>query len=407
MLTKYIGPVVEELANLYSGISVVHPIEAEAVLSGSKRLQTERGVNITLEDGRAILTSSSPDDGVVLNVKLVSDSKDVYVHTPIVELEGPGIVAANAIPSISNGGISGGTVDRSGGLYSAERLLVTEIGQPILTEQTGQRIIVGDPSRLREIPITTENNNKDILSELNQRILTEQDKKILTDDPNLKILTEMGFKILDERSGLTIPITVTGDGTGAVVNGIGNFDGKITSIEVVSAGSGYTHASFEFPKPVRNIPPAIVKPIIVGNRIVSFEVEFGSWNYLFQPRVTITDAGLGFRTNVTTAFDHLVPWNNVLHLPSVCVYGGKFYKSKINAEPDLIRVNVRLYGNPSLSEMDDFIEDIDILTNIYYKKTSLPVVDSKITKISSFTDYWFPRFTLCDLVADILVSKDG
>ena len=408
MLEQHIGPIVEELANLYSGISVTHPIEAEAVLSGRRALKTEGGANIRLEDGRAIVMGqSSPDDGVVLEVNLISDREDVYVHTPIVEIEGPGIVTANAIPVITDTTITGGIIDRSGGLYTAERRLVTEIAQPIVTDDPTRSIIVEDPSRLAPRRRIVIDDNYNILTEMGFRILDENERAIRINPTNPNLVSEKGLVIIEDGPDLILPVTVEGDGTGAVVNALATFEGKVIAIEVVSPGSGYTHASFVFPRPVRRIPPARAKPIVVGNRLVAIEVEFGSWNYLFNPRVTITDAGLGFRTNVTTAFDHLIGWTNLLPLPAICVYPGPFYKFKGKNNPDLLKMNIRLYGNPNLEEMDDFIEDVDILTDIYYKKSTLPIEDSRITHIGSFGDYWFPKFTMCDMEAEIWVNKNG
>src|SRR5206468_5575104 len=43
-------------------------------------------------------------------------------------------------------------------------------------------------------------------------------------------------------SSTTVPVTITGDGTGATAQGTTNAQGRLTAINITAAGSGYTWA---------------------------------------------------------------------------------------------------------------------------------------------------------------------
>ena len=374
--------IIKELANVFSHISTYdgNSATAIAVLDNQSLLSTENRANISLESGTAVLTTEhdSVEGGSVIAVDVLSGGS--YGSTPNVTIQSPGYVSANAIPQISpQGQITGGIIDRHGGIYASAFELLTEFGDVIRTEQTDKNLI-GEITN-------TERPQENIGG-----LITDQLYDITT-EKKLDILTDMGFKIATELPLMTesplieIPITVHGDGSGASVVGLADLEGRVIIIQTLRAGANYTHASFEFPKPALEIPPATARAIIMNGRVSSIEVTYGSYDYLFIPKVTITGGEISLRKPFQKVYTREKLFKDIPSYPQLCVY-----PHNVGYTNDGLRrfiVNAKFFCAPSYQIMDEILEDIFVVSRRYPTLSSLDIATCGVVRVDPLEDLYF------------------
>ena len=363
---------------------------ARAVLGSS--IETEAGLTLCLEGSTGVLKADTGAAGdSVLRVDLI-ESTGTFLQAPKVTIEGPGFVAANAIPELNEGAVVGGRIDSPGGIYSSEESLLTEAGDKLEPEVSFPKTDLITPRSLG------------FLTEQNYNLTTEEQKNLLA---------EMGFNLVLNQELTTegiyveVPCVVEGDGAGAECKAYGDASGRVISLEVINGGSGYTNAKFVFPKPDLEIPPATATAILQNGRIRVIEVDFGSRGYIMVPTVTITKQGIGARTRIKRVVLGHIFLEDVFQFPTVCIYqiDDERIEGTDNLRKDIL--NLRVYGRASFDEMDDLVEDIAILIDTYPSVTSVAgVTGARVVSTGGFEDLFFDSgFMVSDIEVEITYAE--